>query len=149
MLFEVVYLAINPRPGKTKIKNPAVDSSGPDMIYLILAYLAFGLHLAFILFVPLGGLLVLRRWCWAWIHIPVFLWGVGISFGGWICPLTPLENFLREQGGALGYSGGFIDHYLVPIIYPVGLTRVHQYLMGTLVFLLNLIVYTIVLYRKK
>ncbi len=119
------------------------------MIYLILAYLAFGLHLAFIIFVPLGGLLVLRRWCWAWIHVPVFLWGVGISFGGWICPLTPLENFLREKGGALGYSGGFIDHYLVPIIYPGDLTRVHQYLLGTLVFLLNLIIYTIALYRKK
>jgi hypothetical protein len=119
------------------------------MIYLISAYLVFFLHLAFIVFVPLGGLLVLRRRRWAWLHVPVFLWGAGISFGNWICPLTPLENWLREKGGALGYGGGFMDHYLVPAIYPVGLTRTHQYLMGAFVLLLNLIVYTLALRRRK
>lgn len=118
------------------------------MIYLISAYLVFFLHLTFILFVPLGGLLVFRRRRWAWVHVPVFLWGAMISFGGWICPLTPLENWLREKGGALGYEGGFIDHYLVPIIYPVGLTRPHQYLIGAFVLLLNLVIYTLALRRK-
>ncbi len=143
------YLAINPPPGKTKIAGPAGENPDSDMIYLIAAYLVFFLHLAFIVFVPLGGLLVLRRRKWAWLHVPVFLWGAGISFGGWICPLTPLENLLREKGGELGYSGGFIDHYLVPIIYPAGLTRTHQYLMGAGVLLLNLAVYTIAFHQKK
>ncbi len=119
------------------------------MIYLISAYLVFLLHLAFIVFVPLGGLLVLRRRWWAWVHVPVFLWGAGISFIDWICPLTPLENWLRERGGALGYEGGFIEHYLAPIIYPAGLTRTYHYLTGAFVLLLNLVVYAIAFRRNK
>ncbi|KQC15422.1 MAG: hypothetical protein APR56_01140 [Methanosaeta sp. SDB] len=118
------------------------------MIYIASAYLVFFLHLLFIVFVPFGGLLVLRRSWWAWLHVPVFLWGAGISFGGWICPLTPLENWLRKQGGALGYEGGFIDHYLIPLIYPASLTRTHQYFMGAGVMLLNLMVYTIAFRRQ-
>lgn len=117
------------------------------MLYIVSAYITVLLHLAFIIFVPLGGLLVLRRRWWALIHVPVFVWGALISFGGWICPLTPLENWLRLKGGETGYQGGFIEHYILPVIYPVDLTRSLQIAMGVTVLLLNLVVYGIVVRR--
>ncbi len=117
------------------------------MLYIVSAYITVLLHLAFIIFVPLGGLLVLRRRWWALIHVPVFVWGALISFGGWICPLTPLENWLRERGGELGYHGGVIEHYLLPVIYPGAMTRGLQISMGITVLLLNLVVYGIVVRR--
>ena len=117
------------------------------MIYLLLARGIILIHLAFIIFVPVGGILVFwKRW-WAWIHIPVFLWGAMISFGGWICPLTPLENWLREKGGEAGYSGGFIEYYLLPIIYPENLTRGIQISIGLAVLILNLTVYGFLVHR--
>ena len=99
------------------------------------------LHLAFILFVVLGGLLVLRRPKLAWLHLPAALWGALIEFTGGICPLTPLENALRRQGGEAGYQGGFIEHYIVPLIYPGSLTRPVQVALGAVVVLINLAVY--------
>ena len=102
------------------------------MIYLVLAHVVILAHLAFIIFVLLGGFLVFRQRWWALLHIPVFLWGAMISFGGWICPLTPLENWLRVKGGELGYHGGFIEHYLLPIIYPRNLTREYRLLWASL-----------------
>jgi len=117
------------------------------MVYLILAYVVILAHLAFILFVPLGGFLAFwKRW-WALLHIPVFLWGAIISFGGWICPLTPLENWLRVKGGELGYQGGFIDYYLLPIIYPENLTRGVQITIGLAVLILNLVLYGVLVHR--
>lgn len=99
------------------------------------------LHLAFILFVGLGALLCLR-WKWmAWLHLPAAAWGAAIEFRQGICPLTPLEQRLRLAAGDAGYSGGFIDHYLLPIIYPAGLDADVQYALGTLVVLLNLALY--------
>ena len=93
------------------------------MIYRALADLVLVVHLGFVLFVVLGGLLVVR-WPWlAWLHVPAAVWGVLIEFMGWICPLTPLENSFRVAGGGAGYSGGFIEHYIRPILYPAGLTR--------------------------
>ncbi len=88
------------------------------MLYRALADAAVGLHLAFILFVLLGGLFVFRWPRVAWAHIPVFLWGASIEFGGWICPLTYLENHFRLKGAAEGYGASFVEHYLVPLIYP-------------------------------
>ncbi|MFH1038106.1 MAG: DUF2784 domain-containing protein [PVC group bacterium] len=117
------------------------------MLYIIFAHIVILLHLAFIIFVPLGGFLVLRRRYWAWIHVPVFAWGAAISFGGWICPLTPLENWLRHKGGELGYSGGFIEHYILPVIYPGNLTRGIQIAIGIGVLAINLIIYSIVISR--
>lgn len=111
------------------------------MTAAILADLVVLLHLAFILFVMLGGLLVLRWRRLMWLHLPVVVWGAAIEFVGWICPLTPLENRLRAAAGEAGYSGGFIEHYLIPLIYPAGLTRELQWLLGALVLLVNAAVY--------
>lgn len=84
------------------------------------------LHLLFIVFLALGGLWVVRRAAAAWLHLPVLGWGVWIELTHGICPLTPLENALRRAAGEAGYAGGFIEHYLVPLIYPAGLTPAHQ-----------------------
>jgi hypothetical protein len=111
------------------------------MFYAMLADAVLLAHLAFIGFVIAGGLL-LHRWPWLpWLHGPAVLWGVGIEFSGGVCPLTPLENRLRQWGGEAGYAGGFIDHYLVPLIYPDGLTREVQVLLGLGLGLLNLWLY--------
>lgn len=104
-------------------------------------------HLAFVVFVAAGGLLVLRWPRLAWVHVPVAIWGAAVELGGWICPLTPLENRLRAEGGDAGYAGGFIEHYLVPIVYPSGLTRGHQLALGVAVLVVNLAVYGVVLRR--
>jgi hypothetical protein len=98
-------------------------------------------HLAFILFVLLGGLLVLRWPRLAWVHLPAAVWGVLIEFFGWWCPLTRWENhFLREAGRA-GYDGGFVAHYIMPIIYPAGLTRGLEIAIGAIVLIINVSVY--------
>ncbi len=101
------------------------------------------------MFVVFGGLLVLRRRWIAWLHVPAFVWAAVIEFGGWICPLTPLENRLREMGGAGGYAGGFVERYLVPILYPGELTREIQIVLGVAVLLINLSIYGFLLRRHK
>ena len=113
------------------------------MPYGLLADLVLLVHLVFVLFVVLGGLLVLRWPRMAWLHLPAALWGAGIEFASGICPLTPLENRLRHLGGEAGYSGGFIDHYVTALIYPHGLTRGVQLALGVLVVLV-----TVILYRR-
>jgi nitrate reductase gamma subunit len=119
------------------------------LIYRSLADLVLVVHLAFVLFVVLGGLLALR---WPWVssvHIPAAVWGVLIEYSGWICPLTPLENSLRRSGGEAGYSGGFIEHYIQPLLYPAGLTRGTQIVLGSLAVLVNLAAYSAVIARRK
>ena len=119
------------------------------MIYRALADLVLVVHLTFVLFVVLGGLLVLR-WPWvAFLHIPTAIWGVLIEYSGWICPLTPLENSFRARGGEAGYSGGFIQHYIQPLLYPAGLTRATQVVLGSLVLILNLAAYGILVSRMR
>ena len=105
-------------------------------------------HLAFVLFVVFGGLLVCRWPRLAWLHRPAVGWGAWIEFTGWICPLTPLENHLRQLTGAAGYAGGFIDHYLWPLLYPAGLTREGQWALGAGVPILNGAVYGLLLARR-
>lgn len=100
-------------------------------------------HSTFVAFVVLGGLLALRWRRLAWIHIPVALYGAIIEFAGFVCPLTPLENALRHRGGEMGYSGGFVEHYVVRVLYPAGLTRGIQYGLGALVLVINVVVYAI------
>jgi Protein of Unknown function (DUF2784) len=106
-------------------------------------------HLAFVLFVVLGGLLVLKWLRLAWLHVPAAVWGVLIEYAGWICPLTPLENSLRARGGEAGYSGGFIEHYVQPVLYPAGLTRGTQIVLGSLALLVNLTAYGVVIARRS
>lgn len=119
------------------------------MIYRALADLVVAAHFAFVLFVALGGLLVLRWPGLAWLHLPAAIWGVLIEYFGWICPLTPLENSLRLRGGEAGYSGGFIEHYIQPILYPAGLSRPTQLILGSLALALNIAVYWIVWSRHR
>jgi hypothetical protein len=119
------------------------------LIYRALADLILALHVVFVLFVVLGGLLMLKWPRIAWLHIPAAIWGVLIEFTGWICPLTPLENSLRTRGGEAGYSGGFIEHYIQPLLYPAGLTRSTQVVLGTVVLALNLTAYTIMVSRMR
>src|ERR1041384_6550774 len=111
------------------------------MTYGDLADLIVAIHFGFLLFVVLGGLLVLRWPRLLWVHLPAAIWGVLIEFFGWICPLTPLENHLRRLGGEAGYSGGFIQHYIVGVLYPERLTRSTQVILGILVLALNALVY--------
>ncbi|MGH8657151.1 MAG: DUF2784 domain-containing protein [Gammaproteobacteria bacterium] len=111
------------------------------MSYSSLADLLLVLHLGFILFVIFGGLLVRWKRVWAWVHLPVLAWGAAITLCGWICPLTPLEQRLRTAAGEQAYAGGFIDHYLVAIIYPPGLNRMTQVGLGLLLLLGNILVY--------
>jgi hypothetical protein len=99
------------------------------------------LHVLFIAFVALGGLLALRWPALAFLHLPCLLWGIAIELGGFICPLTPLEVRWRLAAGEHGYSGGFIDHYIMPLIYPPGLTRETQILIGFALLILNGIIY--------
>lgn len=119
------------------------------MMHRLLADAVLVLHLGFILFVVLGGFLVLRRPRLAWLHAPVFLWGAAIEFGGWICPLTPLEKWLREQGGGGAYTGGFIEHYVTALIYPEGLTRNIQLLIGAGVLAINAAIYLRLWQRRR
>ena len=111
------------------------------MLYQLLADLVVLSHLAFILFAALGGLLALRyRWV-PWVHLPAASWGAAVELFGWFCPLTPLENSLHRASGAAGYSGGFIERYFMPVLYPAELTREFQLFLGCTLVLLNLAIY--------
>jgi hypothetical protein len=118
----------------------------------ILADALLVLHGLFILFVLAGGALVWRWPRLAWLHLPAVAWAAWVAWAGWICPLTPLENGLRRAAGQAGYEGGFVEHYLLGLIYPDGLTRGVQTGLGIGVALLNLTVYALLMrarHRKR
>ena len=115
--------------------------------YRFLADALVTFHFAFVAFVVVGGLLVLRWRRVMWFHLPAVAWGVFVEFSGWICPLTPWENRLRALGDEVTYEGGFVDHYIMPVLYPEGLTRDAQYVIGSLIFLINAACYGVILYR--
>jgi hypothetical protein len=102
------------------------------MIYALLADAVVAFHFGFILFAVFGALLAVWRWKLRWLHLPALAWAAGIISLHGICPLTPLENHLRELAGQQGYEGGFIDHYLLPLIYPAGLTPTLQLWLAAL-----------------
>lgn len=114
----------------------------PSGTYRIAADLVVALHAAFVIFVLFGGILAFR---WRWVtrvHVPAALWGVAIEIGGWTCPLTPLENALWQHGtGAVPYRGDFIEHYVLPVLYPAQLTRTAQIFLGLLAMAVNVVVY--------
>ena len=118
------------------------------VIYRVLADALVVIHLMFVLFALLGGLLALKWKKIIWGHVPAALWAIWIEWQGWICPLTPLENWLRRQAGDEWYQQGFIDHYVVPVLYPIGLTREWQLILGAIVFVLNLMIYSWIWHRR-
>lgn len=124
--------------------------SGPwIMPYALLADLVLILHATFILFVVFGGLLVFWRRHLIWLHIPAAAWGILIELRGWICPLTYLENDLRAASGDSGYAVGFIEHYLVPLVYPPALNHDIQILLGLAVLLVNTVIYALLWYKLR
>ena len=119
------------------------------MAYSLLADGIVVLHLIFIIFALLGGLLVFRWRRIIWLHLPVAFWAASVEFSGWICPLTPLENWLRMQAGASSYSGGFIEHYFLPLIYPSWLTYDLQIILGSIVIATNALIYWLIIRQWK
>ena len=119
------------------------------MVFRVLADATLVLHVAFVGFVLLGGLLVLRRPRLAWAHVPAVLWAAWVELAGSVCPLTPLENWLREQGGEAAYGSGFVEHYLLPLLYPDALSREIQSGLGVVVLALNAAVYILALHRRR
>jgi hypothetical protein len=111
------------------------------MFFRLLADLTIVLHLAFVMFVVFGGLLVIRRPAVAWLHLPAAMWGAWVEFAGWVCPLTPLENWFREKSGGAVYASSFVERYLVPTLYPEALSRELQWLLGGFVVVVNAAVY--------
>jgi uncharacterized protein DUF2784 len=110
-------------------------------LFRLLADTIVAAHLAFVLFVVLGGVLVLRWRRLMWLHIPSAAWGIAVEFAGWVCPLTPIENVLRERAGMAAYQGDFIEQYVVPLLYPGRLTRATQFALGGAALLVNSLVY--------
>jgi hypothetical protein len=115
------------------------------MIFRLLADATVIVHLGFVVFVICGGVLALRWRKVAWVHLPAAAWGAWVEFAGWICPLTPLEVWLRRRGGEPGYSASFVEQYLLPVLYPSALSREIQLVLGGLVILVNALVYVVVL----
>lgn len=106
-------------------------------------------HLAFVLFVACGGLLVLHWPRLALAHLPAAVWGTLVDLCGWICPLTPLEVTLRRAAGDGAYAGDFVEHYLVAALYPSDLTRPVQVTLGVAVVVLNVVIYAVVIRRAR
>ena len=100
------------------------------------------------MFVLCGALLLLKWPKLAWLHLPCMIWGMLVEFMGWLCPLTPLENYFRRAAGLDLYSGDFVMEYLMPILYPQDLTRELQILFGLIVLLLNALIYGYLLKRR-
>jgi len=119
------------------------------VLYRLAADALVAFHLGFVLFVIGGGLLALRDRRFAWLHLPAAAWGAGIELAGGVCPLTPLENRLRRLDGEAGYAGGFVDHYLLPALYPQGLTRRVEIVLGIAVLVGNAAVYAVVIRRAR
>jgi hypothetical protein len=112
-----------------------VSSLAADIVVVV--------HFAFVAFATLGGLLVARWPRTAWLHVPAVAWALYVEWSGTICPLTPLENRLRAAGGQPTYEGGFIERYLMPLLYPVGLTRDTQFWLGAALVGINVAAYVV------
>lgn len=137
------------RPASTTQTRPYETIESSSVAFRLLADATVVLHLVFVAFVVCGGLLVLHWRRVAWVHLPAAAWGAWIEFAGWICPLTPLENWLRAQGGAATYTTSFVERYLLRVLYPESLSRDIQLGLGVLVILVNGIVYAVVVRSRK
>ena len=123
--------------------------SAAQTLYRLFADLVVLVHFAFVLFVILGGFLVARRRRVMPFHLAAAIWAALIEFSGCICPLTPLENWLRAKSGSDGYGSDFVAHYILPILYPEGLTRATQIALGAVVIMINLGIYAWMLRFKS
>ena len=119
------------------------------MLDRLLADAVVVFHLLFIAFAVAGGLLVMRWRRLMWVHLPVVAWAVLVEVMNWPCPLTPLENHFRRRGGDAGYPGGFVEHYIWPVVYPEGLTDRTQFYIGGFVFVVNVAAYAVVFARRR
>lgn len=119
------------------------------MPYRLLADLVVLVHALFVAFVVLGGFLAWRWPRLAWVHVPAAVWGVLIEYAGWICPLTPLENEFRTRAGLEGYPGGFVEHYVIPLLYPAGITPARQLVLGSVALAVNLFAYGVLARRRR
>jgi hypothetical protein len=117
--------------------------------YLLLSDLVVVIHFAFVIFVVAGGLLVFLRWWLVFLQLPAIVWGVLVEFAHWICPLTYLEDALRERAGLAAYRGDFVTHYLLPILYPAHLTAGIQIALGGAVIVINAVIYAALLWRWR
>jgi hypothetical protein len=118
------------------------------MVYRLLADIVVLIHVAFVIYVVLGGLLILKWRRTVWLHLPAVLWGAVVEFSGSICPLTPLENKLRNLAADSVYQTGFIEHYILPILYPAALSENTQIILGSLVLIINVVIYGVVWMRS-
>jgi hypothetical protein len=118
------------------------------MIFRALADAVALFHAAFVIFVVFGSLIVIRWPGVIWIHLPAAMWGAAIEFGGWTCPLTPIENVLRSRAGEAGYAGGFVDHYIFRALYPDGLTPAIRWSLGAFVLIVNALAYGFIWNRR-
>ena len=119
------------------------------MLYSLAATTLLALHATFIAFAVFGGLLVRWRGGWVWLHLPAAAWAAAVVMAGWTCPLTPWEQALRRAAGQEGYTGGFVEHYLLAAIYPDGLTSGMQISLGAGVVLINLLIYAWVWHHMR
>jgi len=115
----------------------------------ILADAVVVVHFLFVVFAVFGGLIALRYPKIGWLHLPAVIWAVVVELAGWLCPLTPLEQWLRASAGITAYSGGFIEHYLIAILYPAGLTRSVQIFLGAALLAFNILIYAAVYRRAR
>jgi hypothetical protein len=115
----------------------------------ILGNLVLAFHFAFVVFSVLGGFLVLwKRWI-TWFHVPSVLWSSLVNLFSRVCPLTPLENRFRHLVGQAGYEGGFIQHYIAPLVYPGGMPRRLELIAGFSVLIWNIFVYALVVALRR
>lgn len=119
------------------------------MTYRLLADLVLVLHFAFVAFALFGALLALRHPGVVWLHLPALVWGVAVQWADWICPLTPLENRFRLLGGEAGYEGGFVEHFVMKLLYPDNLTLELRYLLGAVLLAVNIAVYAYLIFRRR
>lgn len=114
------------------------------MLYRLGADLVLFAHFLFAAFAVFGGVLVYFDYTWAWVHIPVVLWSSVVNLMSWTCPLTPIENAFRTRAGQLGYAGGFVQHYIGPVVYPRGMPRQLELIAGVSIVAGNALVYVII-----
>jgi len=119
------------------------------VLYQLLADALVFIHVGFIAFVVLGGFLAWRWRRVAWIHAPAALYGAAISLVGWVCPLTPLENRFRRLAGQAQYEGGFVEHYILPVLYPADLSFNLRIALGIAVLIVNAAVYAVYFWRRN